>query len=633
VRLQPLGHLSRLVARQQLSGPKWGQSTRLLISFLLLALACAFASMRWQGSRADLPIPAVQGRAHLSPLLGQEVRSRGIVTAVAGDEIYLQDPAGDGDRATSDAILLRTRTAGLARGDEVRVTGVVTESVPGGAGTANLSVTTIEAPTVEVLRRNRPLPRPVVLGRDGRLPPTRDVISPDELPVNLRIREEVARNRFDPDSDAIDFFESLEGMLVTVRRPVAVSATQTFSREQSEIVTLPDAGAGVAVARRTRTGGILLQSGRDNLGGQNPERVQIQLDAALFPGPIPPVRVGDCLGDVTGVMRYNFGSYEVAATVEFDIGQRPLAPETTALVGTLEAVTVASYNVLNLSATASDRAQRRLLASQIVEALRSPDIVALQEIQDDSGEADDGTTSARRTLAALGNAIAATGGPLYDFFDVAPTDGRPGGAPGGNIRNAFLYNPRRVRLLSYRSLTPSLLAAAGASDSLAFRDSRDPLEGVFEFRGRRLRVVGNHLSSRFGSTPVFGAIQPFVQAGESARAAQVRALHDYAAHLLAADSEARLTVLGDMNTFEFSDELAELLPGSPPVLHPLLPLVPPEERYSYNYEGNSQALDHVFVSRALRGGAELDVVHLNTDFPSRPGATASDHDPLVARFR
>lgn len=605
---------------------------RLVTLFLMLTLSCARAIGLRRDSPGNVTISEIQGRAHLSPLLGQEVGSSGIVTAVARGEIYLQDPAGDGDPATSDAILARTRTVGLAPGDEVRFTGVVTEWVPGGAGTANLSVTTIEASAVQVLRRGRSLPRPVILGRDGRLPPA-DVISADELPVNLRIEEEVARNHFDPKSDAIDFFESLEGMLVTVRHPVAVSATQTFSREQSEIVTLPDAGRSVAAPRRTRAGGILLQPGRDNFGGQNPERIQIQLDAALFPGPVPLVRVGDRLGDVTGVMRYSFGSYEVAATVSFEVGPRGLTPETTSLVATPDAVTVATYNVLNLSVTAADSAQRRLLASQIVEALRSPDIITLQEIQDDSGETDDGTTSAGGTLAALGSAIVAAAGPRYDFFDVAPADGRPGGAPGGNIRNAFLYNPRRVRLLSYRSLTPSILAAAGARDSLAFQDSRDPLEGVFEFRGRRISVVGNHLSSRFGSTPVFGAIQPFVQAGEAARAAQVRALHDYAAHLLAADPDAQVAVLGDMNTFEFSDELAELLPGSPAVLHPLLPLIPPEERYTYNYEGNSQALDHVFVSRALLPGAELDVVHLNTDFPALPGRTASDHEPVVARLR
>ena len=604
-----------------------------MIPLFLLALACVSALTGRHGPAADVPISAIQGRGHLSPFLGKVVSAHGIVTAVSGGEIYLQDPSGDGDPATSDAITLRTRTTGLARGDEVRVTGLVIEVVPGGDKTANLSTTTIEASAVEVLHRAGPLPRPLVLGRDGRLPPAGDVLSPDELPVNLRVREQAERNRFNPESDAIDFFESLEGMLMTVRRPLAVSSTQTYNPEQSEIVTLADAGAGVPAERRTRAGGILLQSGRDNLGGQNPERIQIQLDAALFPGAVPAVRVGDTLGDVTGVLRYNFGSYEVAATAGFGVTPRTVTPEITMLVGIPGTVTVASYNVLNLSATPSDSAQRHLLAAQIVEALRSPDIIALQEIQDDSGEADDGIASARGTLAALRDAIAASGGPQYAFFDIAPANGRPGGAPGGNIRNAFLYNPGRVRLLSRRSLTPVVLAAAGAPDTAAFRESRDPLEGVFDARGRRVTIINNHLSSRYGSTPVFGAVQPFVQAGEADRAAQVRALHDYTAHLLTADQEARVIVVGDMNTFEFSDELSELLPGSPATLYPLLPLVPAGERYSYNYEGNSQALDHVFVSRALLSGAELDVVHLNTDFPAMPGLTASDHDPLVARFR
>jgi predicted extracellular nuclease len=546
---------------------------------------------------------------------------------------YLQDPKGDGDPATSDAIEVRIHPAGVMLGDEVEVSGRVIEFVPGGERTDNLSTTTLEADSLRRLGRGAPLPDPAPLGPEGRAVPSVHVISPDELPVHLRKREEAARNPFDPDNDAIDFFESLEAMRVKVPRPIAVSATQTYSTRQSEVVTLPSAAAGVVASRRTRAGGILLQPGRDGSSGQNPERIQVQLDARHVPGPVPAIRVGDTLGDVTGVMRYSFGSYEVAATERFDVMSRGLVPERTDLVGTTTALTVASYNVLNLSATDDDSIQRRILARQIVDRLRSPDIIALQEVQDESGEADDGTTTARGTLRALAAAIGAAGGPRYEFFDVAPADRRPGGAPGGNIRNAFLYNPAKVRLHSHRSLTPSVLAAAGVPDTLAFVDSRDPLEGVFEFGGQRVTIIGNHLTSRFGSTPVFGAIQPFVQAGQAERAAQVRALHDYVSRLLRDQRDARIVVLGDMNTFEFSPELAEGLPGSPAVLHPLLTRVPAAERYTYNFEGNSQALDHVFVSRALLAGAELDIVHLNADFPALPRHTASDHDPLVVRFR
>ncbi|HEX2251194.1 MAG TPA: endonuclease/exonuclease/phosphatase family protein [Gemmatimonadales bacterium] len=598
-----------------------------MISLLLLALACTIVGCRAQ---RDVSIPAVQGRAHLSPLLGEQVRLKGIVTAAGAGWIYVQG-SPDSDETTSDGLIVRIAGTRFARGDEVRLSGVVSELVPGGTNTANLSTTTLEAFDAEILARNRPLPRSTVLGRDGRLPP-HQVISPDELPVNLRVQREVQQNRYDPSEDAIDFFESLEGMLVTVRRPVAVSATQTFSQDQSEVVTLPDAGAGMPAKRRTRRGGILLQPNQSELGGPNPERIQIQFDRTFLSGGVPLVRVGDTLGDVTGIMRYSFGNYEVAAIGRLAVTPGSHPPETGTLWAAPNALTVASYNVLNLSPTAPDSAQRRLLAMQIVKSLGSPDILALQEIQDDSGEEDDGTTSARETLAALRTEIVSARGPRYASFDIAPVDGRPGGVPGGNIRNAFLYNPERVRLVSYRSLGPAILAAAGARDSLAFEEARDPLEGVFEFRGRSLRVVNNHLTSRFGSTPVFGSVQPFVQAGEGERAAQVRALHAYAAHVLAADPGARLIVLGDMNTFEFSPELAHVLPGSPPALHQLLFRVSEDERYSFNYEGNSQTLDHVFVSKALQSRAELDIVHLNVDFPALPGLTPSDHDPVVARF-
>ena len=45
-------------------------------------------------------------------------------------------------------------------------------------------------------------------------------------------------------------------------------------------------------------------------------------------------------------------------------------------------------------------------------------------------------------------------------------------------------------------------------------------------------------------------------------------------------------------------------------------LLPEGERYTYNFEGNSQALDHMFVSNNLlnKGGLTFDVVHANSEF-------------------
>ena len=39
-----------------------------------------------------------------------------------------------------------------------------------------------------------------------------------------------------------------------------------------------------------------------------------------------------------------------------------------------------------------------------------------------------------------------------------------------------------------------------------------------------------------------------------------------------------------------------------------------DERYSYVFEGNTQTLDQILVTRALRRGAEYDSVHVNAEF-------------------
>ncbi|MFB6367998.1 MAG: endonuclease, partial [Gemmatimonadota bacterium] len=97
---------------------------------------------------------------------------------------------------------------------------------------------------------------------------------------------------------------------------------------------------------------------------------------------------------------------------------------------------------------------------------------------------------------------------------------------------------------------------------------------------------------------------------------------------------ARVAVVGDLNTFEFTDDLGRMLPGSDGerVLTNLIRELPREERYTYIFQGNSQVLDHVFVSESLTDGARVEAVHLNSNLPSVRG-TASDHDPVVASLR
>jgi len=209
-------------------------------------------------------------------------------------------------------------------------------------------------------------------------------------------------------------------------------------------------------------------------------------------------------------------------------------------------------------------------------------------------------------------------------------DGENGGVPGGNIRNAFLYNEDRVALNSVETLESDVLASKGVTNPNAFDGTRDPLLGVFEFNGQEITLINNHMSSRFGSTPVFGGPQPFVQAGEAEREEQAKALNEVVDGILGNDPEARVSVLGDLNTFEFTDELAEDLPGvgDEKVLTNLIDKVETDDAYSFIFDGNSQALDHIFVTDALLEDVKVDYVHVNLDFQN----PASDHEPILASF-
>lgn len=79
-----------------------------------------------------------------------------------------------------------------------------------------------------------------------------------------------------------------------------------------------------------------------------------------------------------------------------------------------------------------------VVAKHIAHYLNTPDIMFVQEIQDDSGPTDDGVVSANLTLTTLVKAIQKESGVLYSYFDIAPVNNQDGGQPGGNIRQAYL---------------------------------------------------------------------------------------------------------------------------------------------------------------------------------------------------
>ena len=549
----------------------------------------------------DDPIPLaiyeIQGADHQSAFIGQPVITTGIVTAVDGNGYYLQDATGDGNARTSDAVFVFTGAApGVRVGDALEVRGSVSEFLPG-RDASNLSVTQINAAATTLISTGNALPAAVLIGTGGVLPPT-ETIDDDGL------------TSFDPATDGIDFYESLEGMRVTVDAPLVVAETSGF--DETYVVASGGAGATGINAR----GGITISD-----GDFNPERILIDADADTFAGYAPDHSQGDRLSDVTGVFSYAFDSYRVLVTEAVAVTQDvTLAREITNIVGAPDRMTIATFNVENLSA--NDGVEKiDPLADTVVFNLRAPDIVAVQEIQDADGAGRGADLSGAASAQVPIDATVANGGPLYEDTPVAPSPPHSRSREaGGNIRNGFLYNPDRV---DYVDGSARLVPGA------AYDGTRSPLVADFVFNGETISAINVHFTSRGGSDPLFGSTQPPENAGDDARVAQAQGVRTLVDGLLAADPSLNIAVLGDFNAFYFEDELEALQAGG--VLTNLHTLLPEEERYSYLFEGNLQPLDNILVTGGLLGGAQYDAVHVNAELTGdTPRGT--DHDPQLAGF-
>jgi hypothetical protein len=67
------------------------------------------------------------------------------------------------------------------------------------------------------------------------------------------------------------------------------------------------------------------------------------------------------------------------------------------------------------------------------------------------------------------------------------------------------------------------------------------------------------------------------------------------------------------------------------ILNNLTETLSEAERYTYVYDGNSQALDHILITDGLSESlTAVDVLHLNSEFDS--ASRFSDHDPVIATF-
>jgi uncharacterized protein len=581
-------------------------------------------------------IEQIQGTNHTSPYKGKPVADvLGVVTAVTGNGFWIQTATPDADPATSAGLFVFAGSAPstVVVGDEVSIDGSVSDFRPGGSGgNDNLTTTELTGPKVTVLSSGNPLPAPVVLGVD-RVAPQQVIEQGD--PKNVELAEALFR----PDTDAIDFYESLEGMRVAVRNAQVVGATKSFG----EMTVIP--GKHVK-AVNTRRGGVLYS------GYDHPNAMRVQLDDALLPaGAMPLANVGDSIiGDTVGIMDYSFSNPKLEVTATPSLKPGRLKREVTRRQSRDE-LAISTFNVENL-APGDPQTKFDRLAGQVVRNLASPDILALEEIQDNSGATSDGTVDSTQTTDKLIAAISAAGGPAYSARWVNPANLTDGGQPGGNIRQVFLFRPDRgvgfanapagdattAESLTVTNGKPHLALNPGriTPSSAAWENSRKPLVAEFTFGGKTVFAIANHFASKGGDDPLFGRWQQPVRSSETGRHLQAQEIRSFLDQLLAADPGANVVVLGDINDFEFSRTVDIMVGSGATALVDLPRTLPVRERYSYVFEGNSQILDQILVSKALavaprgtRGPAfEYDIVHTNSEFHDQD----SDHDPQVVRL-
>lgn len=325
---------------------------------------------------------------------------------------------------------------------------------------------------------------------------------------------------------------------------------------------------------------------------------------------------------------------------------------------------------------AAYKARVKMLARQIVEDLHSPDLILIQEAEDQDlasfkqdgdlttliygeennadGQCDD--------MQELIMAIAAVGGPHYETaYDRDGADIR-------GIVCGFLYRPDRLELAYPNPGDPILSETPTVEYPGAAHDYNSELQnpkamnatmpdGSQEVYARSAQVGAFLLWPEGVGTgePVeLYAIVNHFASRPNQRIERRRQQAAYGAALIkaieTASPEALIVYGGDLNVYprpddpfepgdrEYpSDQLAALYEVGLLNLYDKLLEEVPASAYSYVYDGRAQTLDHLFVNDDLAGRyVQVRAAHINSDWsPEAAGdaaRAASDHDPVVARF-
>ncbi|KAF5980506.1 endonuclease exonuclease phosphatase family [Fusarium coicis] len=584
---------------------------------------------------AALTIAEINGNSYLSSYAGKNVTGvEGLVTAVGSSGFYLRSTKPDRSSATSEGLYIfgKSAVSSVSVGDVITLDGLVEEYR---SNKDYVYLTEISSPRNIAVKSSDNKFKPKVIGKDTGNPPGKQFSKLDDgnvfaVPNNESLIS-TSNPKLQPNTYGLDFWESLVGELVTVPKAYALSRPNNFG--------------DFWVRGNWKVSGLNKHGGLTMVGNDaNPEAIIIgsPLDGTKNPSD---TKLGDYVGDITGVVSYAFGFYRILPLTATKVS-KPSNAEHPAVSftskGSCKGITVADYNTENLNPAS---AHLPLVIKQIVEKLRTPDLLFLQEVQDNSGATNDGVVSANQTLAALADGIEESSGVVYEWAEVEPDNNEDGGQPGGNIRQAYLYRPDRVELVKPNQGGPNDVNAVVDGPSLkynpgridpanpAWDDSRKPLVAEWKpVKGTKKSffTVNVHFGSKGGSTSLHGDARTPVNKGVEKRTKQSEITANFIAEILKKDKKAHVIAAGDFNEFAAAAPLQTFVKTSGLVDVDEAAKIPETERYTYLFDSNCQALDHMYISKELRKSIKYEHLHINTW--QNTAGEVSDHDPSVAMF-
>ena len=564
-------------------------------------------------------IGEVQGESHQSPLVGKEVVINNVVVTKTdeGKGFYVQDKVSDNNPRTSDAVYVASKDK-VESGDLLKVQGTVKEgymeeySVKQGQTfkkpAGSLTVTQIINATITKLGKAE---LPKALNISEKMP--KDIV--DNTPT-----------KYNPETEALDYWESLEGMLVEVTKPKV-----TGPQYKGDIYVLPGDYKG---QKLNNIGGVNLRP-----GVQNTEVLPVTVGNKFV------AKAKDYFNDnISGVVTYRNKTYKIDPNTVPTLQDGGLKREVSKIYPAEDKLTIASYNIENFSAnnnghdeTPEEKVDK--IANSFIKEVQSPDIITLIEVQDNNGGVNDGTVDGVKSGEKLAQRIKSLGGPEYKYTEIAPIDGKDGGKPGANIRVAYLYNPKRVTLIgkekggseeAARFVNGHLEKNPARIDptSVHFEKVRKSLAAEFEFKGERIVVIANHLKSKLGDDAIYGSNQPSVENTKAKRIEEAKILNAFIKEGLRQNPNLKFVLTGDFNDFEFSDSVKTIVGNE---LVNLMAEHEQGDRYSYFYRGSNQSLDNILISKNIKDKVVFSPVHINASFMEEHGR-ASDHDPVVVQI-